>query len=176
MRELADELGVTPMATYYYVKSKESLIALVADAVLTTIDVPPPESGDWDRRLRELTRDRRRVIAAFPGLRTALARVGDTAEIRRLEDATLQILLDDGFDVSCALLAFRFYLDWFTGHASIDSMLRDSSRRRPRQHWTKALRLTLDTRSRSRLRADDYFERGLDAAIEGMRQILSERS
>jgi AcrR family transcriptional regulator len=171
MRELADELGVTPMATYYYVDSKETLVTLVADAVLASVEIPTPAFGAWDARLRELTRSRRDAIASFPGLRTALGQAGDSQHIRRLEDATLQILLDEGFDVTSAVMAFRFYLDWFTGHTSIDLMLRDATRRRPRQQWTKALRLTLGS-SESQLHADDYFEHGLDAAIEGMRQLL----
>ena len=42
MRALADELGVTPMAAYYYVSSKDQLLELVADAVASDAKPLPP--------------------------------------------------------------------------------------------------------------------------------------
>ena len=46
IRRLATELGVTPMALYWHFRTKEDLLAGLADRVLDAVDVPEP-TGDW---------------------------------------------------------------------------------------------------------------------------------
>src|SRR6476660_7162883 len=46
IRRLATELGVTPMALYWHFRTKEDLLAGLADRVLDAV-VVPPRSGDW---------------------------------------------------------------------------------------------------------------------------------
>src|SRR6516165_9508850 len=50
MRRLSRELGVSPMAPYYYVADKRELLDLVATAALTGVRKPAPESGPWQQR------------------------------------------------------------------------------------------------------------------------------
>ena len=54
MRRLSRELGVSPMAPYYYVADKRELLDLVATAALTGVRKPPPDAGPWQHRLHEL--------------------------------------------------------------------------------------------------------------------------
>src|SRR4051812_7812961 len=61
MRSLADELGVTPMATYYYVHNKTELVDLVLEAVMSDVKVPDPSSGSWSERMWKLNRDTRKA-------------------------------------------------------------------------------------------------------------------
>jgi AcrR family transcriptional regulator len=51
IRRLATELGVTPMALYWHFRTKEDLLAGLADRVLDAVDVPP-RSGDWVADIR----------------------------------------------------------------------------------------------------------------------------
>ena len=46
IRRLATELGVTPMALYWHFRTKEDLLAGLADRVLDGLEVPP-RSTDW---------------------------------------------------------------------------------------------------------------------------------
>src|SRR5919199_6327039 len=53
IRRLANELGVTPMALYWHFKTKDDLLAGLADRVLDALALPE-ETGDWARDLRGL--------------------------------------------------------------------------------------------------------------------------
>jgi len=47
LRRLARELGVTPMALYRYVDSKEGLLAAIADRAFEEFELPAEGEGDW---------------------------------------------------------------------------------------------------------------------------------
>ncbi|WP_255649195.1 TetR/AcrR family transcriptional regulator [Frankia sp. ArI3] len=68
MRALAEELGVSAMAAYHHVASKDALVDLVIDAVLAGVEIPPPDLGDWDVRLCELRRRCAAALEAWPGV------------------------------------------------------------------------------------------------------------
>jgi TetR/AcrR family transcriptional regulator, tetracycline repressor protein len=51
IRRLATELGVTPMALYWHFRTKEDLLAGLADRVLDAL-VPPERGGDWAADIR----------------------------------------------------------------------------------------------------------------------------
>ncbi|WP_228811495.1 TetR family transcriptional regulator, partial [Nocardia farcinica] len=68
MRRLSRELGVSPMAPYYYVADKRELLDLVASAALTGVRTPPPESGPWQERLRDLVDQIDEKLRKHPGL------------------------------------------------------------------------------------------------------------
>src|SRR3954463_11592146 len=51
IRRLATELGVTPMALYWHFRTKEDLLAGLADRVLDDM-VVPQSTGDWVTDMR----------------------------------------------------------------------------------------------------------------------------
>ena len=51
MRRLAAELGVEAMSLYYHVKSKDDILAGIADLAMTEIEPASPE-GDWKSAVR----------------------------------------------------------------------------------------------------------------------------
>lgn len=53
MRSLAAALGTGPMTLYNYVRNRESLEDLVAEAVIADVDVPPA-TGDWVDDVRSI--------------------------------------------------------------------------------------------------------------------------
>ncbi len=109
MRKLADELGVTSMAPYYYVRNKDELIDLVTEAVMSAVPVPDPSSGRWDERLWTLNRESRRVIAKYPGLAEALMTRTRPESSRRLTQVTIGLLREAGFDESEAVVAYNTF-------------------------------------------------------------------
>ncbi|PXX01644.1 TetR/AcrR family transcriptional regulator [Mycolicibacterium moriokaense] len=168
MRQLAAALGVSPMAAYYHVESKDDLIRLVGDAVLSEVAVPRPAAGTWDVRLEELITKQREALIRYPGLREALSGL-DLAQRRRLEDAEYDLLVEAGFAPDQVVPAFRVLLDWTLGNSRVESSLRDPASRRPPHDWTKAQRATFDRNQMPALTADDYFQFGLKAVIAGLR-------
>jgi AcrR family transcriptional regulator len=175
MRALADELGVSPMAAYYYVEGKDDLLRLVGDSLLAQVEVPPQKAGSWDERLRKLLHDQRDALKRHPGLREAIIGRLDLEERRRLEDAEFDLLLEAGLEPLQAVMAFRTLQDWCLGNALVESKLRDPKERRPPEKHSKVQRATLDRRLMPRLTADDYFQLELDNVISGVRATLQAR-
>ena len=171
MRELADALGVSPMAAYHHVQGKEDLLRLVGNHVWGSVTVPPPDSGPWYERLRTLVIAERDAIKRYRGLYEALLYV-DVEQKLVLEDAQLDLLLDTGCPPGRAVPAFRALRSWLGGNAFMESALRDPSRRRAPSRWSKAQRLTYDRAVMPEMHADDYFAAGLDVVIAGLRVTL----
>lgn len=63
LRQVADRLGVTPMALYRHVGDKEGLVDSVADALYGEIELPPA-GKDWWGALETLAHSTRRVLLA----------------------------------------------------------------------------------------------------------------
>ncbi|MCD0452668.1 TetR/AcrR family transcriptional regulator [Actinocorallia sp. API 0066] len=66
MRAVGDELGVSAMAMYRHVASKEELIERMADYVMATLDVPEVDSDDWKDEARALIRSFRSIAREYP--------------------------------------------------------------------------------------------------------------
>src|ERR1700759_5461262 len=65
MRNLAQELGVVPMALYKHVANKDQLIDGMVDVVVGEIDPPVPDT-DWQSAVRQLIISGRRVLLRHP--------------------------------------------------------------------------------------------------------------
>src|ERR1700693_2866625 len=63
VRQVAERLGVTPMALYRHVGDKDGLFDCVADALYAEIDLPRPDEDWWDG-LELLAYSTRRVLLA----------------------------------------------------------------------------------------------------------------
>ena len=119
MRTLAEELGVSPMATYYYVTNKQALVELLVDAVLAKISDPDPSVGTWSERLWLLNRSARKALAAHPGLADELLARPPTEHGQRLIDASVAMLREAGFDESEAWQAYVTFEACMFGRAVI---------------------------------------------------------
>jgi AcrR family transcriptional regulator len=155
MRAVSAELGVTPMATYYYVDDKEHLVRLVAEEVRRSfVPLRLGEEG-WEASLARHLISIWEAYARYPGLGAymiELPTLGVTEEglregIRFFEDA--------GFPASEARLAWSFALTYIHGRLSVDAR----SGRNP-----EAPRL-------DGLRSQDYVEFGIDAVVAGLRTL-----
>ncbi len=66
LRRVGNELGVTPVALYRYVESKDDLLDAMADHVLGLIPIPE-ERAPWKDFLRRVAHGARTVLVEHPG-------------------------------------------------------------------------------------------------------------
>jgi AcrR family transcriptional regulator len=174
MRALADELDVTPMATYYHVGNKKALLRLVTDSILSGIRIPDADAGDWTTRLLLLHEETSRVLSPYPGIDAMMIDLGLTEQGRRLMDANIQILLDAGFDQRGALLAYNVLHSYGVGRVTIESRLRG----RPRPAVTDVSDRPALQRIKGAvpgLHAADYRSFGYEAIVRGLHELLDEQ-
>jgi len=70
LRRVARELGVTPMALYRYVDSKEGLLEGIVERAFEEFELPPENEDDWRKELRVLARSFRRLLVTHPTVAT----------------------------------------------------------------------------------------------------------
>jgi AcrR family transcriptional regulator len=68
MRKVAAGCGVTVMALYGYVRTRDELVAAVMDHLLAEIPLPDVESLSWQEQVAEVFRTINRAFAAHPVL------------------------------------------------------------------------------------------------------------
>jgi len=95
MRSLAQELGVEAMSLYHYVRSKNELLAEMADLALGEIALPPADA-DWKSALRETSLSARDVLRRHRWVSGMLMTAARSAQLRRME-AVLATLERAGF-------------------------------------------------------------------------------
>lgn len=66
MRRLAQHLGVDAMSIYYHVRDKDTLLAAMADAVISKIPIKQNKSDSWPARLRDLIMAARQTMLTHP--------------------------------------------------------------------------------------------------------------
>lgn len=109
-RRVATELGVTPMALYGYVESKEDLLRGTGDLALGMLELPN-RADDWHDRFRNGARNLRRLLVAHPAaIFVFTGTVPDgplTPNGCRAQEAALGILRDGGFEPAEAAAVLR---------------------------------------------------------------------
>lgn len=108
LRRLAADLGVTPMALYRYVSSKEELMEAMIERAFAEFELPGPgDVGDnWQDALRWLAHAFRRLLQRHPALAEGEVKgVGlPSAAGLRIIDVLLGILRSAGFSLEQAAL------------------------------------------------------------------------
>jgi AcrR family transcriptional regulator len=191
MRRVAEELGAGTMTLYYYVRTKEDLLALVEDALMgETSDACEPLPEAWRPALRKLATATRATYLHHPwALRSFTGvRVGPNA-LRHIEQS-LQAVARLNLPVEQKLGILSIVDDYVFGHCS--GTLRRRERPQLDRKSTKVLReamkRSLDSGDYPQLRAligdddpvevfarslgfmteDHHFESGLDALLDGL--------
>jgi len=191
MRRVAEELGAGTMTLYYYVRTKEDLLALVEDALMgETSDACEPLPKTWRPALRKLaTATRATYVRHAWALRSFTGvRLGPNG-LRHIEQSLQAVAsLDLRFDQKLEILSIVD--DYVFGHCS--GLMRRRERpqldRKSAKALREAMKRSLDEGDYPQLRAmigdedpvaafttslgfmteDRHFESGLDALLDGL--------
>jgi TetR/AcrR family tetracycline transcriptional repressor len=99
IRKLASDLGVTPMALYWHFRSKDELLAGLAERVWGEIDITVDPAAPWPDQLRGLLEALLRVLRAHPAApQLLLADEKQNENALRAAEVTLEVLRTAGFD------------------------------------------------------------------------------
>jgi AcrR family transcriptional regulator len=115
IRRLAGDLGVTPMALYWHFRTKDELLAGLADRVWSQVDASVDVGAAWPDQLRSVVESIVRVLRAHPGT-SSLLLDGEkqTSEAAQMAvESTLDVLHRAGFSPGYAAAIARSAL--FTG-------------------------------------------------------------
>jgi AcrR family transcriptional regulator len=173
MRMVADELGVSPMAAYRHVPSREALINMVTDRLAATVTVPDRSAGTWDQRLRQIEIDAFTARAAFPGQPDS-AELAGGPEQDRLADGVLDILVEAGLSDEDAAVAFQVIWAYFQGQLRVcEPLLQARAEGDDIPDLPMAPSLARVVARVPTFTPEDFFERGLEIFLDGLRARLA---
>lgn len=168
MRRLSRELGRSAMAPYWYVADKQELLDLVAREVLSEVDVPAPDAGPWEDRLRAVIEAIDLRLRHYPGIAEVLFARMQSSE-RRLILGIMEILLSAGFSDTDVVLGYAMVHTYLFGRYQV--VLRADDR--PPAEIDSDIERILS--QLPQLRGRDFFAFGVDTLIEGLRSRLTAR-
>jgi len=100
MRNLAEELGVVPMALYKHVANKEQLLDGMIDVVVGEID-PPLHGTDWKSTVRQRILSARQALLRHPWApRVIESKKNPTPVVLEYMDSMIGIFRAGGFSVN----------------------------------------------------------------------------
>jgi TetR/AcrR family tetracycline transcriptional repressor len=160
MRAIADELGVTAMAAYYYIPSKDQLLERIARAVLAQVE-PAPTNGSWEAALRAHAVALYETLMEHPGVASFLLDrpFGDDTKVQ--VQRGVEGLVAAGFSEHDAKLGWATYHTYMFGLMAMEAHFRSRRRSTPRDQA-----ILVDVPSR------EFVEFGLETIIEGLRARL----
>jgi AcrR family transcriptional regulator len=125
MRRLARRCGVGAMTLYGYFRTKEELLAELANRFLADVAVPADELH-WDDRLAHVFRSVRQVFLAHPALIPIVAaqRIDGVAAYRGAE-VVFRALRDAGLDDTAVIGAFDALISFTIGSTLRETGLRE---------------------------------------------------
>lgn len=115
MRRLAERLGIHAATLYWYVRDKQELLGLLAEAICREIQ-PPDLDVPWRDRMERLMSEYRHVLLVHRDAAHILAATLPAGSHRlRLVDLALGAVIAAGFDGWTASRAGRLVVDYTTG-------------------------------------------------------------
>lgn len=121
MRRIAADLGAGTMTLYHYVRNKDELVALVADAIIDELIVPADElPGGWREGMAEIARRTLAIFRLHPWIVERM-REGDPAasgpSVLRHVEQTLAVAARSGLAVEQQMELAAIVDDYVFGHA-----------------------------------------------------------
>jgi TetR/AcrR family tetracycline transcriptional repressor len=173
MRALAQSLGVSPMALYNHVSSKQDLFRGIANAVVQDLRIPE-RRGPWRERVRAYFRALRKVCLANP--RTIpLVEATDVLHpaVFRPMELTLAALAEAGIKPRAALEAYFLLTNFTMGQVSYEIRgpfggLDPGEALRRQTIAASEFPLVAKAVSAGAWDFDAAFERGLNVILEGL--------
>jgi TetR/AcrR family tetracycline transcriptional repressor len=127
MRRLATELGVSPMAAYRHVQSKDELLRLAAAAIVRDIPAPVPGAA-WPDVLQTFFETFHDRLIEHPGVARLFGGQAFLSEtVYAVSDPIFQTLLDAGFDPDTAVSLFMACASCSIGSALLETAAAEHS-------------------------------------------------
>lgn len=173
MRRLATETGKAPMTLYSHIPNKQSLLILVADAVLS--DIPISEAA-WDDALRDLCMSTWRRLREVPGLAAFVWHQVPylmTPQGLRLADGAVGLLIRGGFYPVAAGQGLESLMTYVTGDVERHQARLDAVRISTRQlkGYPNLQAIASQNRSgKTDSALEETFSYGLELLLEGLRR------
>lgn len=155
MVELAKELGVSTMAAYYYVRNKQALLDLVAEAVIARLVPPDSAALDWEDQLRAYALTLWKGMSEYPGVSEHLLAQPLTRTARSRLEHGVELLRSVGFDDRTARLAQTTWRIYVFG------LVAAQARQQERGQAPLPSKIP------------DYVEFGIDTVLAGLRAQLA---
>ena len=126
MRRLASVLDVNPMTIYLRFENKEALLAAVGEQVLSEIELPTVDDGDWVDRVVALATAIRERLLVDGTAAVVLRAVGDNLPtiVLRLTDRGLRLMEEIGYTGARAVDAYRIVFWHAVSAALADTAMR----------------------------------------------------
>ena len=126
MRRLAAVLDVNPMTIYLRFENKDALLAAVGEQVLSEIELPVADDGDWTDRVVALATSIRSRLLADGTAALVLRAVGESlpAVVLKLTDRGLGLMEEAGYTGEQAVEAYRVVFWHAVASALADSAMR----------------------------------------------------
>lgn len=186
MRSLAASLGTGPMTVYNYVKDREQLEGLVAEAVLADVRLPR-RTKDWHSEVKSIATAIWRAVRQHPNAAPlVLTRRTVSAAGYLPAERLIEALGRAGLSDLDLLAAFRAVLSLVMGAAQVELAGPLSAADREHSSATAAKRIgelagtehphmaaLAETSQRSSMAAD--FERALDMLLNGIQVATADR-
>lgn len=171
MRGLAQELGVSPMAIYYYVPNKERLLLRVAESLLQGVPTPEPSPEHWERQLRECAISAWELLSSCPGLSRIVLERPPIKASRRLNRHMIAVLRSAGFDERTTMLGLLSFQTYLAGVLAIQAAMQ----RKPRAVAARRRQLAPEDRRLLELFVEiqprEFMTFGLDSVLAGIRTL-----
>jgi AcrR family transcriptional regulator len=126
MRRVAQALDTGPASLYVYVSDRDELQALVFDAAIGTIELPPVEPDHWREQIKELGRRMVKMMSEdFPGIAIlAMAHIPTGDNAMRCVECMLSLLKAGGASDEAAGYAADLLSLYVTAIAYEESLYR----------------------------------------------------
>jgi AcrR family transcriptional regulator len=148
LRRIAAELGVTPMALYRYVESKEDLLDGLVDLVYGEVELPDPRTHDWWEGLTRIAHSARRVLVAHPAVAAiAATRPAAGPNALRIVERILALLVRTGFDMETAVRIQTTFTRFIVALIALEAGLLPELSEEDRRQTALRLRFELESLS-----------------------------
>jgi AcrR family transcriptional regulator len=189
MRNVAQELGVVPMALYKHVANKDELIDGMVDVVVGEID-PPVTDTDWESAVRQRILSARRALLRHPwSFRVIASRTSPTPAVLDYTDSIIGMFRAGGFSVdlthhvvhALGRRMWGFTWELFDDSPSLDADARAARRREMAGRYPHlaeiAMPVAQDGASVVGPDCDQQFEFefALDLLLEGFERLRHQR-
>jgi TetR/AcrR family transcriptional regulator, tetracycline repressor protein len=172
MRSLSRQLGVSPMAAYYYVRDKQGLLDLVAKRALSEVQIPDKSVGPWYVRLQLLVDQVEAGLRHNQGIaEVLLGRIMFSQ--RSVMNAIMEVLEEAGFEGPNVVKAYALIHTYLFGRYRVAIEHHDLEPSREHEsaqsHDDTVQRMAPFTRN---LVGRDYYSFGIETLIYGLRSQL----